>query len=76
MAKKPGRIAPAPGAPLANDDIGEAKRREMHRLQVAIREAEQRKVVNVPTSTLSAPGWSSQRATRPAILCGCAPANM
>jgi pyruvate dehydrogenase E1 component alpha subunit len=44
MAKKPGRAAAAaPVAPAAaNDDIGEAKRLEMYRLQVTIREAEQR----------------------------------
>ncbi|HTI67905.1 MAG TPA: thiamine pyrophosphate-dependent dehydrogenase E1 component subunit alpha [Caulobacteraceae bacterium] len=44
MAKKPGRAAAAaPVAPaVANDDIGEAKRLEMYRLQVTIREAEQR----------------------------------
>jgi acetoin:2,6-dichlorophenolindophenol oxidoreductase subunit alpha len=38
MAKKPARAT----APPANDDIGEAKRLEMYRLQVTIREAEQR----------------------------------
>ena len=43
MAKKPVRAAAGSGAaPLANDDIGEAKRLEMYRLQVTIREAEQR----------------------------------
>jgi TPP-dependent pyruvate/acetoin dehydrogenase alpha subunit len=39
MARKPAR---APGALKANDDIGEAKRLEMYRLQATIRQAEQR----------------------------------
>ena len=42
MARKPGRAASAAKPLLANDDIGEDKRLEMFRLQVTIREAEQR----------------------------------
>lgn len=43
MAKKPVSAAAAKGAsPPANDDIGEAKRLEMYRLQQVIRQAEQR----------------------------------
>jgi pyruvate dehydrogenase E1 component alpha subunit len=48
MARKPGpsaavqTAAKGKSAPAANDDIGEAKRLEMYRLQVTIREAEQR----------------------------------
>ncbi len=42
MARKPGGAASAATAAPANDDIGEAKRLEMYRLQVTIRQAEQR----------------------------------
>jgi TPP-dependent pyruvate/acetoin dehydrogenase alpha subunit len=42
MARKPGRAAAAARPTPANDDIGEDKRLEMYRLQVTIREAEQR----------------------------------
>ena len=47
MARKPaaaksGATAPPKTAGLANDDIGEAKRLEMYRLQQVIRQAEQR----------------------------------
>jgi len=42
MARKPGRSTAVATAVPANDDIGEAKRLEMYRLQVVIREAEQR----------------------------------
>ncbi|HTK33807.1 MAG TPA: thiamine pyrophosphate-dependent dehydrogenase E1 component subunit alpha [Caulobacteraceae bacterium] len=42
MARKPARAPGAAVALKANDDIGEAKRLEMYRLQVTIRQAEQR----------------------------------
>jgi pyruvate dehydrogenase E1 component alpha subunit len=42
MARKPGGAASAAKAARPNDDIGEDKRLEMYRLQVTIREAEQR----------------------------------
>ncbi len=41
MAKKPDRTAPK-GAAIPNDDISEAVRLELYRLQVTIRDAEQR----------------------------------